>query len=217
MKLAAVLLPFAMLASVLPQAREAAVPATPRSSATSATQPQAEVPSEKDRPADSVPRKYIEFWNTGDPKVLKSLFSPFYMFSHGHRVIVDEAMLTRVVAAWRESMPDLNFKIEDTITQGNKVSMRLTFTGTYKARLFANTADPAKFTPPRHVHATEILFFELKDGKIWTIWEEYDELAMRDQMGAQWRTNEQLDAAHKSAASPTPAPESKPGVMPPKP
>ena len=143
---------------------------------------------------------------------MKSFFSPFYMISHGNRVVVDEAMLIRVVNAWRGSMPDLNFKIEDTITQGNKVAMRLTFTGTYKTRLFASTGDPAKFDPPRHVRVGEMLFFEFKDGKLWTIWEEYDELAMRTQMGAFWRTNEELDAAHKSAAPPK-APE-KPAPKP---
>jgi len=196
LKLAAIILPLALLSSTLPQAPREAAPASP-------AQPQAHAASEESHAADTVPRKYIEFWNTGDAKIMKSFFSPFYMFSHGHRVIVDEAMLARVVNAWRESMPDLNFKIEDTITDDNKVSMRLTFTGTYKARLFPNTADPAKLTPPRHIHATEILFFELKDGKIWTIWEEYDELAMRSQMGARWLTNDQLDAAQKSASAPT--------------
>lgn len=219
MKLAAIVFALVLLSSVLAQAPQEAPAASPHQAgqpappATSPTQSQAHSPSDDNHPADTAPRQYIEFWNTGDPKVLKSFFAPFYMFSHGHRVIVDDVMLTRVVNAWRESMPDLNFKIEDTITQDNKVSMRLTFTGTYKVRLFPNTADPAKLTPPRHVHATELLFFELKEGRIRTIWEEYDELAMRTQMGGRWLTNDQLDAALKSTSTPG----SKPPAPPPKP
>jgi len=103
-------------------------------------------------------------------------------------------MLRRVINAWRKSMPDLTFKIEDIMTDGDKVAMRLSFTGSYKERLFAGTAAP---TPeiPRTIRATEILMFHLKDGKINQIWEEYDEVRMRMLMGGSWHTNEELEAA----------------------
>jgi predicted ester cyclase len=208
LQLATVVLSIAVLSPVVLQAQGAAPAPSPQAVGQSSTpvapapQPQGRGPSED--ATDTIPRKYIEYWNTGDVKVMKSFFSPF---SHGNRVVVDEPMLTRVVNAWRQSMPDLNFKIEDTITQGNKVAMRLIFTGTYKTRLFASTGDPAKFDPPHHVRVGEMLFFEFKDGKLWTIWEEYDELAMRTQMGALWRTNAELDAAHKSTAPEKPAPK----------
>jgi len=32
-----------------------------------------------------------------------------------------------------------------------------------------------------------MLIFKLKDGKMQELWEEYDELAMRSQMGDVWR------------------------------
>jgi predicted ester cyclase len=196
----------ALLSLILPNLALASSPQAAGQSSTPPSRSPATLPSDpgasaQTAAADTVPRKYIEYWNTGDVKVMKSFFSPFYMISHGHRVVVDERMLTRVVNAWRDSMPDLNFKIEDTIVQGNKVAMRLTFTGTYKKRLFPATGDPAKFDSPRHIRATEMLMFELRDGKIWSIGEEYDELAMRTQMGGLWQTIEQLDAAHKSAAA----------------
>lgn len=109
-------------------------------------------------------------------------------------------------------MPDLNFKIEDTIVQGDKVAMRLTFTGSYKERLFPGTATPAPQIP-RTVRATEMLMFHLKDGKINQIWEEYDEVRMHYEMGGSWHTNQELDAAgaHSSKPDPTNAPaESSP-------
>jgi len=69
-------------------------------------------------------------------------------------------MLKRVITAWRNSMPDLNFKIQDTIAQGDKVAMRLTRSGSYRAIFFPTPLPPHRvilretFTPaalgPRH-------------------------------------------------------------------
>jgi hypothetical protein len=61
--------------------------------------------------------------------------------------------------------------------------------------------------------------FEIKDGKIRNVWEEYDEIRMRYAMGGFWRSNEELEAAAKaSATAPQPAPEPEPSqASPPKP
>jgi predicted ester cyclase len=159
--------------------------------------------------ADTQPRKYVELWNTGEMGPAMSMFSsPYFMNSRGARLKLSVGMLAGVIRAWRSSMPDLNLKIEDTIIQGDKVAMRLTFTGTYKARLFANTAEP-KSAAPNTIKATEMLFFQLRDGKIAEIWQEYDELAMRYRMGGVWRSNAEL-AGHAdqevpgSGSSPSP-------------
>jgi predicted ester cyclase len=140
------------------------------------------------------------------------------MVSHGNRVMLKPEMLKRVIVAWRKAMPDLNFKIEDTLIQGDEVAMRLSFTGTYKERLFANTAAPTTDNP-KTIRATEMLMFHLKNGRINQIWEEYDELRMRTLMGGFWRSNEELEkAATASARSSKPAPvEDSPAAPPPKP
>src|SRR5215510_1704899 len=167
------------------------------------------------QPSDSMPRRYVELWNTGNFDQMESIFSPpVIMVSHGNRVLLTPEMLRRVVTTWRKSMPDLNFKIEDTIIEGDKVAMRLSFTGSYKQRLFAGTAAP---TPeiPRTIRATEMLMFHLKDGKINEIWEEYDELRMRIEMGGAWHTNEELEAAF--ARSSKPATDAPPATPAPKP
>lgn len=208
------LLSVVMLSS-MPQA-QAANPSTPQASEPFTTtpasvDPQAK-PEENAAPApnltpDEMAHRYIEYWNTADPKVLKSFFTPFSMVSRSNRIIVSERMLTRVVASWRASMPDLNFKIEDTLAQGDKIAVRLSLTGTYKARLFPNTADPSLFNPPRHIRATEMLIFHLKDGKLWEVWEEFNELFMREQMGGRWVPTEQLDSALRSPSSSKPSPK----------
>lgn len=131
--------------------------------------------------------------------------------------MLTSGMLKRVITTWRKSMPDLNFKVEDTIVQGNKVVMRLSFTGTYKGRLFPNTADPK--VHPTGLRATAMWIIEAREGKIRQIWEEYDEIRMHYVMGGMWRTNAEMEAAAKASASgsqpapetaPEPAPEPKP-------
>jgi predicted ester cyclase len=163
----------------------------------------------ENQPIDTLPRKYVDLWNTGDFDQFKPFFSPFFMNSHGPRVMVDGAMLMRVITAWRKSMPDLTFKIEDTVIQGDKVAMRLTLSATYKSVLFPFTTPPAPTDPPRTIRAGEMLLFRIKDGKIVEIWEQYDELVMRQQMGGSWKLPATSTPSTKVSAKPTP-PASKP-------
>jgi predicted ester cyclase len=140
---------------------------------------------------DALPRKYIEMWNSGDLQAVTTMFThPVFITFHGQRRFLDTGTLAKVIMSWRKSMPDLNFRIEDTVVQGDRVAMRLTFSGSYKERLFADTAAPE--VAPRKIHAVEMLMFQIRDGKISEIWDDYDELAMRLQMGAVWRSNDQL-------------------------
>jgi predicted ester cyclase len=160
------------------------------------------------QPMDAMPRKYIEMWNSGDLHAVATMFThPVFITFHGQRRLLDTGTLARVIISWRKSMPDLSFRIEDTIVQGDRVAMRLTFSGSYKERLFADTAAPE--ATPRKIHAVEMLMFQIRDGKISEIWDDYDELVMRLQMGAVWRSNDQLakcpckpDAGSTQAPSP---------------
>jgi len=145
----------------------------------------------ENQPTDAMPRKYVEMWNSGDLQAVTSMFThPVFITFHGQRRFLDTGTLAKVIISWRKSMPDLNFRIEDTIVQGDRVAMRLTFSGSYKERLFADTAAPE--SAPRKIHAVEMLMFQIRDGKISELWDDYDELVMRLQMGAVWRSNDQL-------------------------
>lgn len=169
---------------------------------------------------EAVAAKYVELWNTGDFDLIKSTFEfPATMTSRGSRMRLDAGMLRRVITAWRTSMPDLNWKVDDTIVQGDKVAMRLTFTGTYRNRLFPNTIDPQVHkTYQRPIRASAMWMIVVKDGKIRQVWEEYDEIKMHYEMGGFWRSNEELDAAIKaSGKKDDPGSQSEPSTTPPKP
>lgn len=59
--------------------------------------------------------------------------------------------------------------------------MRPTFAGTYKAQLFPFYPSPVECDPPKTIRSTEMLLFQLKDGKTVEILEEYHETVMRGQ------------------------------------
>lgn len=182
-----------------------AAQATP--TATAATpQVSAPGPTSNDR-AVSLARKYIEAWNSGDKAAVDS-FPDFIMHNHGGRVVVGRDMLERVIANWRRSMPDLKFTIDDTIVQEDKVVLRVTLKGTYKERLFPESGDPQN--PPRLVRATGLIMFKTGAEKIQEIWQELDESMLRVQMGAQWKTRQELDAGSSKSKKPETAPSSGP-------
>jgi predicted ester cyclase len=205
--------PFALTQVSTPPTPQAMAGQTPAQAQTAAA------PAPADQPADTMPRKYVELWNTGNFDNIQSIFVyPAVMVSHGNRIMLKPDMLKRVIVTWRTAMPDLNFKIEDTLIQGDEVAMRLSFMGSYKERLFPSTAEPTPDSP-RTVRATEMLMFHLKNGRINQIWEEYDEVRMRLQMGGFWRSNQELEkAAAADARSSKPAPvEAEPAAPAPKP
>jgi len=148
--------------------------------------------------AEALARKYLELWNTGDKAAIDS-FPDFVMHNHGGRVVVGHGMLERVIATWRKSMPDLTFTVDDTVALGDKAVMRVTLKGTYQELLFPEAGDPQ--SPPRPIRATGILMFKVKDGRIQEIWQELDESAMKVQMGAQWKTRQELAAQSGASKS----------------
>jgi predicted ester cyclase len=167
-------------------------------------------------PVDWAPLQYVEMWNTGktDMDIQNSVFNnSVVMHSRGMRLFLAPGMVGGVIRTWRNSMPDLKFTLEDKIIQGNKVVLRLTYTGTFTKILWANTLAPEDFNPPRKIHSDEILIFDVKNGKIDEIWEEYDEAAMRRQMGSKWAAMGKPSSTN-SGASPAATPPAQPPSKP---
>jgi len=189
-------------------------PSATQSPKQSASPTEAAPKKEETHPVDWAPRQYVELWNNDIGKDtaagLTTIFNPVAtMHSRGIIVPLSRGVLLNVIAAWRRSMPDLHFKIEDAIIEGNKVVLRLTYTGTYTKLLWPNAVEPDKFNPLHKVHSTEILIFEVKNGKISQIWEEYDEPLMRLPMGSSF-------CARPGWATAPPAPSAPPAGAPPK-
>jgi steroid delta-isomerase-like uncharacterized protein len=84
--------------------------------------------------------------------------------------------IKRVTAA----VPDLRWRISDVLVDGDRVAVRITWTGTYGAPQFRGLpiAAPGTFSA-EHIH-----IFRVADGKLAEHWVVRDDLTMLRQLGA---------------------------------
>lgn len=79
---------------------------------------------------------------------------------------------------FQEAFPDRTFSIDDLISEGDRVSARLTFEGTHEGR-FAGIEPTGN-----RVSGSSMAFYRIEDGKIAERWYETDN----------WELFKQLDA-----------------------
>lgn len=77
-----------------------------------------------------------------------------------------------------EAFPDGTYRLEDLVADGDRVAVRLTFTGTHDRPFFG--VDPTG----REITVTEIAVYRLTDGKVAEMWLEADLWGMFQQVGA---------------------------------
>ena len=137
-------------------------------------------------PQPPIPREPVQialwmvedFWNKGDFRLAGQLFKPGGILHYSGRDIpwTPESGV-QTVQRWRIGFLDFHFTIEDMIVQGNKVSLRIPFTGTHTGKF--RGLEPTG----RKINVTETVFMRIEDGQIAEIWEDYDEYGMRVQLG----------------------------------
>jgi hypothetical protein len=78
---------------------------------------------------------------------------------------------------WLSAFPDIHFTIDDMVVEGDKVAVRLTWTGTHKGEL--------QGIPPTNKKVTswEIEIDRVAKGKIAEIWTRYDTSSVMQQLG----------------------------------
>jgi hypothetical protein len=167
-----------------------------------------------------MPRRYIEFWNTADARLPNGMFTarPLLHYPAHAGLAMSPSLVVGRVSAWHKCVPDFNYQILDTIVQedGNKVVVRLVYTGTYEKQCYNDIPAPAPGAPPMKINVNEVLIFGLEHGKISDIWEQDDELRARLQMGAKWcNTTEPAGAVPSAQPSPPPSPNPAPPSAPP--
>ncbi len=119
-------------------------------------------------------------WNKEEFGLIENLWAsevPFHF--RGQAPVVDRDGLQDQVTSWREAFPDFHFVVEDIIAEGDRVAARVKFTGTHTGTEWFGLAATGK-----EIDVTEMMFFRLADGVVVEAWEDYDEQAMRRQLGA---------------------------------
>lgn len=129
--------------------------------------------------ASEIARWFVEdAWNKGDLRLSDKMFAPGVVlhFRATARALSPEAG-TAIVNNWRTGFPDFHFRLEEMIVEGNKVALRIPFTGTHLGTFWGLEPTGKK------IEVTETLILRIEDGKIAEMWEDYDEYGMRIQLG----------------------------------
>ena len=114
-------------------------------------------------------------FNVGDLGLLDELVSPDYVGPQGGR---GPAGFKPIVVGLRTAFPDIHYKIEDIVAEGDKVAVRWTWSGTHQA------AFRAVGPTGKAVSNTGAGIFRLKAGTIVAAALETDRLGFLQQVGA---------------------------------
>lgn len=121
---------------------------------------------------------FEEVWNQKSVERIDDLVATDYI--HHDVLSPDQKGIEaykQFVHLYRSAFPDIHFKIEDEIADGDKVVIRWTVTGTHNGDL------PGLSRTGRRISVTGITIARLSDGKFVESWNNWDALGMMQQLG----------------------------------
>ena len=125
-------------------------------------------------------RRLVEVWNNRNWGVLDELMAPDCV---DHYSLPGEAQKTgregykEAQINVTNAFPDLHFTIEDMIAEGNKVAVRLTFSGTHRDEFLGIKPTSKRMT------VVEISIWRIVNGKFVEEWGFSDRLGALQQLG----------------------------------
>jgi steroid delta-isomerase-like uncharacterized protein len=106
-------------------------------------------------------RYYSELWNAWSTTALEELISPNIVFRGSIGTTVNGIEeFKQYVNKIRTAFPDFHNHIEDIISEGDKVSAKLTYTGTHRGELFGFSGTGKK------ISYQGMAIFQFREGKI---------------------------------------------------
>jgi steroid delta-isomerase-like uncharacterized protein len=128
--------------------------------------------SEQDKAV--VRRYYEEVLNRGNLAEVDTLMAPSVVMN-GHQM--SSAGIRDVIASSRVSFPDLQYKLEGMVAEGDTVAVRWSWHGTHQG-VYRGAAPTWK-----KVNCTGMGFWRLENGKIAEHWSNIDRFGVLQQLG----------------------------------
>jgi predicted ester cyclase len=117
---------------------------------------------------------YEDYINQQKRERLPELVAADYVGPDGER---GPSGFGKTIDGLRSGVPDIHFRVEDLIAEGDKVTVRWKWSGTHTGTLRG-------FAPSnRHVENTGIAIYELSLGKVARAWLQTDRLGFLQQIG----------------------------------
>ncbi len=113
-----------------------------------------------------------------DASLLDSAVAPEFIFHAGGQTAkITREQLWQLTGEIRSGFPDIRFKVEDVISERDKVAARISFTGTHKGDW--NGIPPTG----KRVYVTEMFICRVKANLLAECWQEWDERGLIRQLG----------------------------------
>jgi len=125
---------------------------------------------------DALVARWIEWWNTGDTAIADEIYDPGYVRHAADTPGTGAGPIKGLVAMFRGAFPDMHYVVDDTITEGDRVVVRWTATGTHLGDLMGMAPTG------RHGALVGCDILRVQDGRIVESWPFYDRLAMLEQI-----------------------------------
>ena len=125
-------------------------------------------------------KQFLQFINTADENLAQQLISPvakFYVPGQSEPLQGPKGYLM-IIAMMRGGFPDIQWTIEDMITEDNKVAVRFTMRGTHKGVFFGVPATE------KSIVVQAMNFYRLADNQIIEEFGQPDMLGLLTQIGA---------------------------------
>ena len=125
-------------------------------------------------------RRYLDMWNQGDMAMLREIIAPDCRHYDPTipEVVRGPEAFEQLVNMYRTAFPDLEFTLEDTITEGDRVAFRWRARGTQRGELMG--------IPPTGItgEVSGMEFLRVVGGQIVEDWTNWDALGLLQQLGA---------------------------------
>lgn len=123
-----------------------------------------------------VRRFFDQLWNAGDLGCADEVLSPGHVHHIGDYRMEGPDEVAATVARFRTAFPDLHFALEDVVSDGDRVVVRWTATGTHQGEFVGVPATG------RHARWTGIDLVRLEEGRIVELWASADGAGLFEQL-----------------------------------
>lgn len=127
-------------------------------------------------------RWFEEVWNKGREEAIDEMLAED-IIAHGlldeeGNTIVGIAKFKPFFRKFREAFPDIHVTVEDTVSEGNKI------TGLCRVRATHSGQGIGVRPTNKQIDFTGIAIIKIEDGKIIEAWNQFDFMSMYQQLGA---------------------------------
>jgi steroid delta-isomerase-like uncharacterized protein len=121
-------------------------------------------------------QKFYEVYNNHKLELLDQILSPSYVGYVNAHTINGAESAKGFIAGFLQGIPDAKYTLLDTFANENKIVVRWICTGTQSGNFYG--IEPSN----RAINITGITIFELNDGKIDQLWNNWDQFTLMQQL-----------------------------------